>query len=343
MNTINLLIEELKKLNIENPSINSLLALASGAKKEQNSSDFKVNRLEKDKSIAINLLQVSVEDLNKRNEEIVEKNRLLELQTSEIEAKNTKLELQQIQLKATTELLRENLRSLEISYEELEQFSFIASHDLKTPLRSITSFAQLLEKRYSHILDENAKIYLKFIVDGANKMNDIVNDLVEFSKTNDKNAHFSPTDLNEVVDAALFNLQKNIDDTKAVVLTEKLPVLHIYKTGMVHLFQNLLDNSLKFAQKDKIPKITINVAKTDDCWMFTVQDNGLGLEENFQQKAFQPFQRISNLEKPGTGMGLAICKKIVQIHGGDIWYNSKVGEGSSFNFTIKQKYLAATG
>ncbi len=343
MNNINILLEELKSLNTENHDIERLLALATTVKKEQNVNDFKLNRLEKDRSIAINLLQASVEDLNKRNEEITEKNRLLELQTSEIEAKNTKLELQQIQLKATTEQLRENLRSLEISYEELEQFSFIASHDLKTPLRSITSFTQLLEKRYSHVLDENAKTYLKFIVDGTNKMNNIVNDLVEFSKTNDKNAHFSATDLNEVVNTVLFNLQKSIDDTKAVILTQKLPVLHIYKTGMVHLFQNLLDNSLKFAQKDKAPKIKINAEKTDDCWMFTIEDNGLGLEEDFQKKAFQPFQRISNLEKPGTGMGLAICKKIVQIHGGDIWYSSKVGEGSSFNFTIKQKYLAATG
>lgn len=341
MNNINLLIEELKNLNIPNPNIDKLLVLANGAKKEQNISDFKLNRLEKDRSIAINLLQVSVEDLNKRNEEIVEKNRLLEQQTTEIEATNTKLALQQTQLKATSEQLRENLDSLKISYEELEQFSFIASHDLKTPLRSITSFTQLLEKKYEHILDEDAKVYLKFIVEGTNKMNNILNDLIDFSKTSNKNAHFSPTDLNDVVDTVLFNLQKNIEETKAVVVTQKLPVLHIYKTGMLHLFQNLLGNSLKFAKKDKAPEIKINAEKTDDYWMFTVQDNGLGLEEDFQQKAFQPFQRINNLEKPGTGMGLAICKKIVQIHGGDIWYKSKVGEGSSFNFTIKQKYFAA--
>ena len=340
MNSINLLIEELKNLNIDENEKTRLVQIANNAKKEQTISDFKLGRLNKDRSIAINLLEASVEDLNKQNVEISKKNKLLSIQAEEIEAKNTKLELQQIQLKATTDQLRENLRSLEISYEELEHFSFIASHDLKTPLRSITSFVQLLERKYAHILDENGSSYLKFIVEGANKMNNIVNDLVEFSRTNDKNAKFSPTDLNDVVKTVLFNLQQSIDDTKTVILTHKLPVLHVYRSGMVHLFQNLLDNSIKFAKEGASPHIEINAHEDNNTWKFSVQDNGLGLDETFQKKAFQPFQRIHYLEKPGTGMGLAICKKIVQIHGGDIWYESKVGEGSTFNFTIKEKMIA---
>ena len=337
MQSINLLIEKLKNLNIDENEKIKLLNLANSTQKEQIVSDFKLGRVDKDRSIAVNLLGASVEDLNKQNAEISKKNKLLNLQTEEIEAKNLVLESQKIQLEATAEQLRENLRSLEISYEELEHFSFIASHDLKTPLRSITSFVQLLERKYAPVLEGDGLSYLKFIVEGTSKMNDIINDLVEFSETSDKNAKFLQTDLNEVVKIVLSNLEQSIDKTKAVVLVHKLPVLNVYKSGMVHLFQNLMDNALKFSKDDRPPHIEIKACEDNNTWQFSICDNGLGLEEAFQKKAFQPFQRINHLDRPGTGMGLAICKKIAQIHGGDIWYKSKIGEGSTFNFTIRQK------
>jgi light-regulated signal transduction histidine kinase (bacteriophytochrome) len=337
MQKITLLVETLKKLDINETEKNELLALANAIQKEQAISDFKTNRLEKDKIIAVNLLEASVEDLNRQNIEIKAKNALLELQTQEIEAKNKTLQLQQQQLEATTKQLRENLRSLEISYEELENFSFIASHDLKTPLRSITSFAQLLAKKYNHLLDEDALNYLHFIVQGVNKMNNTVDDLIGFFKLNNKDAKFLDTDLNDIVKNVLANLAQQISDKKAVILMPELPVLHIYKNGIIHLFENLLDNALKFSKEDETPIIEIKVQNEGNIWQFSVQDNGLGLDESYQKKAFQPFQRISNLENPGTGMGLAICKKVAQMHGGDIWYQSKIGEGSVFSFTIEQK------
>jgi light-regulated signal transduction histidine kinase (bacteriophytochrome) len=339
MQNTTLLVEALKNLTIREDEKDTLLELVNAIQKEQAISNFKTNRLEKDRIIAVNLLESSVEDLNKQNLEIKAKNTLLEQQTQEIEAKNKILQQQQQQLKATTEQLRKNLHSLEISYEELENFSFIASHDLKTPLRSITSFAQLLDKKYNHILDDDARNYLNFIVQGVNKMNNTVNDLIDFAKLSNKNAKFIDTDLNEVIKNVLSNLEQRIAETKAVILTPKLPVLHVYKSGMTHLFENLLDNALKFSKQNEIPVIEIKAENVDDFWQFSVHDNGLGLDESYQKKAFQPFQRISNLERPGTGMGLAICKKVVQIHGGNIWYQSKIGEGSIFNFTIEQKRL----
>ncbi len=337
MQNTTLLVESLKNLTISENEKNKLLALVNTIKKEQTINDFKINRLEKDKIIAVNLLEASVEDLNKQNVEIKTKNALLEQQAIEIEAKNSVLEQQQLQLEKTTEQLRKNLHALEMSYEELENFSFIASHDLKTPLRSITSFAQLLEKKYAPVLNENALNYLNFIVQGVDKMNNTVNDLIDFSKLNNKNAKFLDTDLNDIVNGVLSNLGQQIKEKNAVIFTEKLPILNVYKSGISYLFENLLDNALKFSKENETPMIEIKVEKEGDIWQFSVHDNGLGLDEFYQKKVFQPFQRISNLERPGTGMGLAICKKVAQIHGGNIWYQSKIGEGSVFSFTIEQK------
>jgi light-regulated signal transduction histidine kinase (bacteriophytochrome) len=330
MQNTTLLVEALKNLTIREDEKNTLIELVAAIQKEQAISNFKTNRLEKDKIIATNLLESSVEDLNKQNLEIKAKNMLLEQQTQEIEAKNKILQQQQQQL-------REHLRSLEISYEELENFSFIASHDLKTPLRSITSFAQLLIKKHSCLLDEDALNYLHFIIQGVDKINNTVNDLIAFSKLNNKDANFLDTNLNDIVKDVLSNLKQRISETKAVVLMPELPVLYVYKNGMTHLFENLLDNALKFSKEDETPIIEIKVKNEGNIWQFSVQDNGMGLDERYQKKAFLPFQRISNLERPGTGMGLAICKKVAQIHGGNIWYQSKIGEGSIFSFTIEQK------
>ena len=230
--------------------------------------------------------------------------------------------------------LSENLHMLEKSYAELEQFSYIASHDLKSPLRTIASYAGLLKRRYFNELDTHAIEFIDYVVKGASHMNDIIQDLLEYSNVN-KAQIWTSIDLNEMLFLVLQNLDKEITESKAKILFPKLPTINGFKTGMSQLFQNLIANAIKF-KSDLAPVISIQVENRSAHWQFIIADNGVGLEERYQEKAFQPFQRINNLERPGTGMGLAICKKIVNKHKGEIWYKSKAGCGTSFYFTISK-------
>ncbi|MFT4973941.1 MAG: light-regulated signal transduction histidine kinase (bacteriophytochrome) [Paraglaciecola sp.] len=297
---------QIAALSIDEEVRAALLKEVKGCEKELVRREFKINRTLTDKGIVVNLLKASVEELEARKAE-------LSVQNQQIE---------------------ENLRHLEMSYHELEQFSYIASHDLKSPLRNIASYAQLLSRRYKGQLDAEADEFIGFIVKGAKHMDEIIRDLLEYSKSAKEN-DFIKTDLNNTLEVVKFNLQQEILENNARVEVANLPQLSINKSAVSQLFQNLIGNAIKF-KGERAPVILVSCELQENQWLFKVADNGVGMDESFQEKAFLPFQRINNLERPGTGMGLAICKKVVKMHKGDIWYESKIGQGTTFNFTITE-------
>ncbi len=228
----------------------------------------------------------------------------------------------------------EIMEDLRRSNEDLQQFAYVASHDLQEPLRAIVSFSQLLEDRYRDKIDKDGKEFIHFITDGAKKMNILIKDLLSYSRIT---THAKPSKLNnieKIVKNVLYNLQEAIKESGAILTYDKLPILKVDKTQFTQLFQNLLSNAIKF-RREEPPKIHISVRKINDEWLFSVKDNGIGIDSKFFDKLFNIFYRLHTKEEyPGTGIGLPICKKIVQRYGGKIWVESEIGKGSTFYFTI---------
>ena len=239
------------------------------------------------------------------------------------------------------------------SNADLEQFAYVASHDLQEPLRMVTSYLQILEQRYKNKLDANADQFITYAVDGARRMQTLINDLLNYSRLSSRGQPFMLVDCNVVLEGAIANLQLAIAESKAVVTHETLPQVMADATQLTQVFQNLIANAIKFCQNQQ-PRIHIGVAKGDtnldgeslnvipsaDEWLFWVHDNGIGLESQYAERIFIIFQRLHGRDKyPGTGIGLAICKKIIERHGGRIWVESKPGQGSTFYFTIPDRTL----
>lgn len=220
--------------------------------------------------------------------------------------------------------------------EELMHFSYSTSHDLKQPLRTIINFVSLFKKRKAGRLDEEEKIYLKFIDESSERLNHLIDALLKHSvlgQTGDKEI----VDCNSLIRDVMNDLDKNIQETNATILLGKLPVVDGNKHELNALFQNLISNAIKFQNEHKPPKIQIEARAKDDYWQFQVRDNGIGIHQQAQGKIFQIFQKgHANKNIQGTGIGLANCKKIVELHGGKIWVESKEGFGSTFFFTLKQ-------
>lgn len=233
--------------------------------------------------------------------------------------------------------LSERAEQLARSNAELERFAFVASHDLQEPLRMVSSFLQLLDKRYREQIDDAGRQYINFAVGGAERMKKLINDLLEYSRIEHAQGDFEVVDMTEVVKEVCLNLQEAITDNEAKIDFEQLPVLHKGNySGMVQLLQNLLGNALKY-RSDAPVAIQIRCKEEEDHWLFTVKDNGIGIESDYFEKIFIIFQRLHNMsEYSGTGIGLAICKKIVEQHGGKIWVYSTENQGSTFYFTIKK-------
>nr|WP_308796222.1 PAS domain-containing protein [Tolypothrix sp. FACHB-123] len=234
---------------------------------------------------------------------------------------------------------------------ELEQFAYIASHDLQEPLRMVTSYLQLLERRYKNQLDARADEFISYAVDGAGRMQTLINDLLNYSRVSTRAQPFKLVDCNTIVEKAIANLQIAIAESNAVITAEPLPQLLADTTQLVQVFQNLIGNAIKF-RREEPPQIYITATKNtiesnsenshltplENEWLFSVRDNGIGLESQYADKIFVIFQRLHSRSKyPGTGIGLAICKKIIERHGGRIWLESKPGEGSVFYFTIPEQ------
>lgn len=219
------------------------------------------------------------------------------------------------------------------SNAELEQFAYVASHDLQEPLRMVTSYVQLLARRYKGKLDEDADDFIAYAVDGATRMQELINDLLAYSRIETRGRDFEPTDCKVILDRTLINLQRAIEESGAVVSHDPLPTVMADASQLIQLFQNLIGNALKFHSEEP-PRIHISVSQ-DHEWVFCVRDNGIGIEPSYRERIFTIFERLhSRAEYPGTGIGLAICKKIVERHGGRIWVESELGKGSSFYFTL---------
>jgi len=222
------------------------------------------------------------------------------------------------------------------SNKELEQFAYVASHDLQEPLRMVSSFTQLLALRYKDKLDKEAHEFISFAVDGASRMQTLINDLLQFSRINTRGKELSSIDANAVIQQTLHNLSIKIKEKKAKITSEKLPFIYADEGQMIQLFQNLIDNAIKFC--DKVPYIHIDFTEEKDNLRFSVSDNGIGIEPQYFDRIFQIFQRLHlRANYSGTGIGLAISKRIVERHGGKIWAESKQGEGTIFNFTIRKE------
>jgi len=223
----------------------------------------------------------------------------------------------------------------------LEQFAYAASHDLQEPLRTVANFSQLLEKRYKGELDAKADQFIGFIVGGATRMQLMIEDLLAYSRVSTRAKPFQPTDCETVLNQALVNLKVAIEESDAVVTHDPLPTVMVDASQMAQLFQNLLSNAIKFGREK--PRVHISASQRGNEWVLSVQDNGIGIAPEFMEHIFKMFQREhTSAEYPGTGVGLAICKKIVERHGGSIWIKSEQGKGSTFYFTIPGRSVEQT-
>lgn len=241
-------------------------------------------------------------------------------------------------LKELNEQLEKHAKDLERSNAELEQFAYIASHDLQEPLRMVTSFLNQLENKYNEQLDDKAQQYIYFAVDGARRMRQIILDLLEFSRVGRLEEKQTTIDLNEIMDGYCILRKKAIEEKSAVIRYGRLPEITTYKTPVTQVFHNLIDNAIKYARPGVPPKVEIKATDRRNHWEFEVRDNGIGIEEEYFEKIFVIFQRLHDKsEYSGTGMGLAIVRKIIENLGGKIWLVSKPGKGSSFHFTLPKQ------
>ena len=228
------------------------------------------------------------------------------------------------------------------SLKEVEQFAFIASHDLQEPLRTISNFVNLLQEEYNGKLDKDADEYLNFISGAATRMQLLIKDLLNYSRIG-RNENKTSIDCNVLVRDVLSDLATAIEESNAEIHTGKLPVVRGYTSDLKSLFQNLISNAIKFRKKDVRPVIRITAESKEKEWLFAIQDNGIGISRNYYDKIFTIFQRLHAKEEyPGTGIGLAQTKKIVELHGGQIWIDSEPGNGSTFYFTIPRSVNSLT-
>ena len=239
------------------------------------------------------------------------------------------------QLIRLNEQLNERAHLLSISNAELEQFAYVASHDLQEPLRMVTSFLTQLQKKYENELDDRAHQYIHFATDGASRMRQIILDLLAYSRIGREKELPKSVDLNNTLRDVLLLNDSVIKENEANIYFENLPVIHGYATPLFQLFQNLIANAIRYRKKEESPVIEIRYTEYKTHWQFSISDNGIGMENRFQKKIFVIFQRLHNKSAyPGTGIGLAICKKIVEVHKGKIWVESELNVGTTFHFTI---------
>lgn len=260
----------------------------------------------------------------------------------------TSLPWQTVEIKAALELrkaivnivlrqadeLAQLAHDLELSNAELKKFAYVASHDLQEPLNQVANYVQLLEMRYSEELDEDASEFINYAVEGVSLMQTLIDDVLAYSKVDLQGVEFQLIDVNTSLERAFTNLRQRIGETKATITHDELPTLMADRTQLMQLFQNLIGNAIKF-HSNQPPKIHISATRLEEEWLFSVEDNGIGIDPKFRDRIFVIFQRLHTRDEyQGTGMGLAICKKIIECHRGRIWVESQLGEGATFYFTL---------
>jgi light-regulated signal transduction histidine kinase (bacteriophytochrome) len=252
---------------------------------------------------------------------------------AEAELKRHRDRLEVLVNERTSELEASN-KDLARSNENLAQFAYVASHDLQEPLRIMASYSQLIEKRYRSKLDADADEFIGYIVDAAARMQKLITDLLAYSRAGRPGAGVEDVDCDRVVRRVVESLGTTIHAAGGSVTHDALPVIRTQEAGMIQLFQNLIGNALKFRGEDP-PRIHVGARASGGEWLFSVRDNGIGIEPQYRERVFVIFQRLHSQEQyAGTGIGLSICKKIVESQGGRIWVESELGKGSTFYFTL---------
>lgn len=267
----------------------------------------------------------------------VELEKRVEERTAELSKANEFLKKEIAERKQAESKLHLYASELERSNQELQQFAYVASHDLQEPIRMVASYTQLLAKRYKGKLDSDADEFIAFAVDGAARMQILINDLLAYSRVGTRGKEFEMTNCDAILENTLVNLQKAVEESGTKVIHDPLPTVMADDIQLVQLFQNLINNAIKFRSGEP-PHVHVSAERNEDKWIFSVRDNGIGIDSKYADRIFVIFQRLHGRgEYPGTGIGLAICKKIVERHGGHIWVESEPGVGSTFYFTIPMK------
>ena len=280
-------------------------------------------------------LKFENEEKAKRAAELVIANIELVFQNEEKAKRAAELIIANNELAFQNQEKEKRAKELINANNDLQQFAFVASHDLQEPLRMISSYTQLLERKYKDKLDQDANDYIHFAVDGSVRMQKLLINLLEFSRVSTHAKIFEHVDTKTIVEQAISNLHQLITGSSALVTSDDLPVIKADEAQIVRVFQNLIENAIKFQRKTELPKIHITCTKQDEMHQFSVADNGIGIEKQYQDKVFIIFQRLHSVKDyPGTGIGLSICKRIVERHGGTMWFESVVNEGTTFYFTI---------
>jgi len=311
------LLESLESISPQEKRVICSEAQKLSGKLQQVESNLKES--EKERLLATKYLNETILDLEKNHKQLREANKFLAHQN---------------------EIIDSNLQKLISAYEELEQFTYIASHDLKSPLRTIASYAQLLHNKYSNQLDRKAKEYLDIIIQSMHNMTDVIDDSLAYSRIGKEGVkRTKPVALNDVLETVIKNLESEIQETNATITFDELPTIIGKRTNFIQLFQNLISNSIKYRTEVK-PIINISSSAEDDGWILQFVDNGKGIEQKYHEAIFQPFKRINDDRISGAGIGLAICKKICQMYNGNISITSDVNKGTTFTVKIRDLILS---
>lgn len=269
--------------------------------------------------------------LKSRTRELNQINQILHKELDERKVTEKKLKGSQKELKSMIEELKR-------SNDELQQFAYITSHDLQEPLRTISSFTQLIERRYKGQMDSDADEFMDYIIDAAKRMQELIKDLLEYSRVTTMGKEFKQVNTEEILQKTISNLHSAIEENDAEISYDELPELMADSRQIGQLFQNLISNAIKFRKKDESPKIHISTHKNENEYIFSVLDNGIGIEKEYFDRIFTIFQRLHTREEyHGTGIGLSISKKIVERHGGRIYVESELNKGSTFYFVLPVK------
>jgi light-regulated signal transduction histidine kinase (bacteriophytochrome) len=255
---------------------------------------------------------------------------------AKVEAANAQLLREVAERRLAEEALEEKSLSLTRSNADLEQFAYVASHDLQEPLRMVSSYVQLFAKRYQGQVDEQADKYIRYAVDGAMRMQALIDGLLEYSRAGRQAEQPVRVSAESALDRALYNLRKVIEETGAMITRDPLPEILSDEAQLTQVFQNLIGNAIKFRRPEEASRVQVGCARRGPYFVFSVADDGIGIDPRHAERIFAIFQRLHTRgEYPGTGIGLAICKKVVERSGGEIWLESTPGKGSTFHFTLR--------